>query len=179
MSSISGGSHMIRILYYRMNFSYSDFRLQSMSLALNNEWTKFCAVMLCIRCLTYIQWYEAYNGIHVTCNLYLATVRSSIINIHVVCYCCENDIFDRYDGADGITDDVTGIMFHGLIFENWMHSFEVSLGYESVDRSTFSMKRGSASCWKCSSINAFKPQWNFKRMHSILLIIFKSHQNLI
>jgi hypothetical protein len=25
-----------------------------------------------------------------------------------------------------------------------MHSFEVSLGYESVDRSTFSMKRGSA-----------------------------------
>jgi len=24
-----------------------------------------------------------------------------------------------------------------------MHSFEVSLGYESVDRSTFSMKRGS------------------------------------
>jgi len=26
-----------------------------------------------------------------------------------------------------------------------MHSFEVSLGYESVDRSTFSMKRGSTS----------------------------------
>jgi len=38
-----------------------------------------------------------------------------------------------------------------------MHSFEVSLGYESVDRSTFSMKRSSASCWKCSSINAFIP----------------------
>jgi hypothetical protein len=45
-----------------------------------------------------------------------------------------------------------------------MHSFEVSLGYESVDQSTFSMKHG----WKCSSINAFIPQWNFKRMHSIL-----------
>ena len=66
-----------------------------------------------------------------------------------------------------------------IIFKNWMHSFEVSLGYESVDQSTFSMKRGSASCWKCSSINAFIPQWNFKRMHSILIIIFKSHQNLI
>jgi hypothetical protein len=26
-------------------------------------------------------------------------------------------------------------------FKNWMHSSEVSLGYESVDRSTFSMKR--------------------------------------
>ena len=25
--------------------------------------------------------------------------------------------------------------------KNWMHSFDVSLGYESVDRSTFSMKR--------------------------------------
>jgi hypothetical protein len=32
----------------------------------------------------------------------------------------------------------------------------------------------SATCWKCSSINAFIPQWNFKRMHSILIIIFKS-----
>ena len=28
-----------------------------------------------------------------------------------------------------------------LLIKNWMHSFEVSLGYESVDRSTFSMKR--------------------------------------
>ena len=37
----------------------------------------------------------------------------------------------------------------------------------------------SASCWKCSLINAFIPQWNFKRMHSILIIIFKSHQNFI
>ena len=32
------------------------------------------------------------------------------------------------------------------IFKNRMHSFEVSLGYENVDRSTFSMKCGSASC---------------------------------
>jgi len=34
-----------------------------------------------------------------------------------------------------------------------MHSFEVSLGYESVDR---------------NYNNAFIPQCNFKRMHSIL-----------
>jgi len=54
-----------------------------------------------------------------------------------------------------------------------MHSFEVSLGYESVDRSTFSMKRGSVSCWKCDSINTFIPQWNFKRMHSILICIIQ------
>ena len=65
------------------------------------------------------------------------------------------------------------------LIKNWMHSFEVSLGYESIDRSTFSMKHGSASCWKCSSINAFIPEWNFKRMPSVLIIIFKSHQNLI
>ena len=29
------------------------------------------------------------------------------------------------------------------LIKNWMHSFEVSLGYESVDWSTFSMKRAS------------------------------------
>jgi hypothetical protein len=28
-------------------------------------------------------------------------------------------------------------------------------------------------------IEIFIPQWKFKRMHSILIIIFKSHQNLI
>ena len=44
-----------------------------------------------------------------------------------------------------------------------MHSFEVSLGHESVDRTTF-----SALHWKYTSVNAFIPQWNFKRMHSIL-----------
>jgi len=54
-----------------------------------------------------------------------------------------------------------------------MHSFEVSLGYESVDRSTFStwsVSTWSATAlhWKCTSVNAFIPQWNFKRMHSIL-----------
>jgi hypothetical protein len=42
-----------------------------------------------------------------------------------------------------------------------MHSFEVSLGYESVDRSTFSMTR--ASCWKCSSINAFIPPMKLQK----------------
>jgi hypothetical protein len=52
-------------------------------------------------------------------------------------------------------------------------------GMKALTESTFSMKSGSASCWKCSSINAFIPQWNFKRIHSILIIIFKSHQNLI
>jgi hypothetical protein len=32
-------------------------------------------------------------------------------------------------------------LIFGYSVKNWMHSFEVSLGYESVDRSTFSMKR--------------------------------------
>ena len=50
-------------------------------------------------------------------------------------------------------------------YKNWMHSFEVSLGHESVDRTTFST---STLHWKCTSVNAFIPQWNFKRMHSIL-----------
>ena len=36
--------------------------------------------------------------------------------------------------------------------------FEVSLGYESVDQSTFSMK-----CWKCSSINAFIPPMKLQK----------------
>jgi hypothetical protein len=49
-------------------------------------------------------------------------------------------------------------------YKNWMHSFEVSLGYESLDRTTFS----TWSDWKCTSVNAFIPQWNFKRIHSIL-----------
>jgi hypothetical protein len=49
-----------------------------------------------------------------------------------------------------------------------MHSFEVSLGYECVDRTTFSTWSASALHWKCTSVNAFIPQWNFKRMHSIL-----------
>ena len=74
---------------------------------------------------------------------------------------------------------VENVVRSTLSFKNWIHSFEVSLGYESVDRSTFSMKRDSASCWKYSSINAFIPLWNFKRMHSILINIFKSHPNVI
>ena len=49
-----------------------------------------------------------------------------------------------------------------------MHSFEVSLGHESVDRTTFSTWSATALHWKCTSVNAFIPQWNFKRMHSIL-----------
>jgi hypothetical protein len=49
-----------------------------------------------------------------------------------------------------------------------MHSFEVSLGYESVDRTTFSTWSATTLHWKCISVNAFIPQWNFKRMHSIL-----------
>ena len=52
--------------------------------------------------------------------------------------------------------------------KNWMHSFEVSLRYESVDRTTFSTWSAIALHWKCTSVNAFIPQWNFKRMHSIL-----------
>ena len=62
-----------------------------------------------------------------------------------------------------------------LVFlKNWMHSFEVSLGYECVDRTTFSTLSATVLHWKCTSVNAFIPQWNFKRMHSILI-----HQNLI
>ena len=53
-------------------------------------------------------------------------------------------------------------------YKNWMHSFVVSLGYESVDRTTFSTWSTTALHWKCTSVNAFIPQWNFKRMHSIL-----------
>ena len=55
-------------------------------------------------------------------------------------------------------------------YKNWMHSFEVSLGNESVDRTTFSTC--IALHWKCTSVNAFIPQWNFKRMHSILKEIY-------
>jgi hypothetical protein len=36
-----------------------------------------------------------------------------------------------------------------------MQSFEVSLGYESVDRTTFSTWSAMALHWKCSSVNAF------------------------
>ena len=54
---------------------------------------------------------------------------------------------------------------------------------ENVLRSTLSYPyETSKECiqnWKCTSVNAFIPQCNFKRMHSILIIIFKSHQNLI
>jgi hypothetical protein len=32
--------------------------------------------------------------------------------------------------------------------------------------------------WKCTSVNAFIPQWNFKRMHSILKIIFKNFKRM-
>ena len=49
-------------------------------------------------------------------------------------------------------------------YNKWMHSFEISLGYESVNQSTFS----TALHWKCTSVNSFIPQWNLKRMHSIL-----------
>ena len=53
-------------------------------------------------------------------------------------------------------------------YKNWMHSFEVSLGYESIDQTTFSTWSATTLHWKCTSVNAFIPQWNFKRMHSIL-----------
>jgi hypothetical protein len=57
-----------------------------------------------------------------------------------------------------------------------MHSFKVSLEYESVDRTTFST--WSAVHWKCTSVNAFIPQWNFKRMHSILIDIFSPKRDV-
>ena len=59
-----------------------------------------------------------------------------------------------------------------------MHSFEVSLGYESVDRTTFSTWSTTALHWICTSVNAFIPQWNFKRMHSILKWKARFYNNL-
>jgi hypothetical protein len=38
-------------------------------------------------------------------------------------------------------------------------------GYESVDRTTFSTLH-----WKCTLVNTFIPQWNFKRMHSNVIM---------
>jgi hypothetical protein len=38
-----------------------------------------------------------------------------------------------------------------------MHSFEVSMGYESVDQTTFSTWSAIALHWKCTSVNAFIP----------------------
>jgi hypothetical protein len=64
------------------------------------------------------------------------------------------------------------LLRQSYLFKNWMHSFEVSLGYESVDRSTFSMKCSSASCWKCSSINARKIQ-----LYSILVWFKYNYKN--
>jgi hypothetical protein len=40
-------------------------------------------------------------------------------------------------------------------------------------------KNFKSSGWQKKTKAPFIPQWNFKRMHSILIIIFKSHQNLI
>jgi hypothetical protein len=38
-----------------------------------------------------------------------------------------------------------------------------------LDRTTFSTwSAATALHWKCTSVNAFIPQWNFKRMHSTL-----------
>jgi hypothetical protein len=54
----------------------------------------------------------------------------------------------------------------------------IALHVENVVRSTLSYPNETLH-WKCTSVNAFIPQWNFKRMHSILIIIFKSHQNVI
>jgi hypothetical protein len=63
------------------------------------------------------------------------------------------------------------VKWHGILFKNWMHSFEVSLGYESVDRSTFSMKRGSTSTlhvknvfhWNVTIYLAMKWSHDYKR----------------
>jgi hypothetical protein len=53
-------------------------------------------------------------------------------------------------------------------YKNWMHSFEVSMGYESVDQTTFSTWSAITLHWKCTSVNAFIPQWNI-RIECILL----------
>ena len=51
------------------------------------------------------------------------------------------------------------------VFKNWMLPFVTSLGCKSVDRAhIFS----SALHTKCTSVNAFTPQWSYKKRHSIL-----------
>ena len=42
----------------------------------------------------------------------------------------------------------------------------------------FNMKSYCASL-KCTSVNAFIPQWNFKRMHSILRCFFLYHRSFL
>jgi hypothetical protein len=64
-----------------------------------------------------------------------------------------------------------------LLVMKWSHDYKRDISHpiecillkfhwESVDLSTFSMKR-CASCWKCSSINALIPQRYFKRSVSV------------
>jgi hypothetical protein len=72
-----------------------------------------------------------------------------------------------------------------LLFKNWMHFFVVVLACKSVDRSTFCMKRDSVDrrtfCMKqrmCLCSRFYTPI-KLQKMHSILIITFKSHQNLI
>jgi hypothetical protein len=96
--------------------------------------------------------------------------KGAIFVIHYSTYC----LIPEHNPLESITKNIIFFMNdNGIQFpQNFVYIYIYSLGYESVDRSTF-------SCWKCSSINAFIPHWNFKRMHSILIIIFKSHQNVI
>jgi hypothetical protein len=82
------------------------------------------------------------------------------------------------------TNSISRLLFHcrrgGVIIEGllyWVHLriecilLKFHWGMKALTEVHF---QWSATCWKCSSINAFIPQWNFKRMHSILIIIFKS-----
>jgi hypothetical protein len=47
-------------------------------------------------------------------------------------------------------------------YKNWMHSFEVSFGVWKRW-----LKYITALHWKCTSVNAFIPQWNFKNSASL------------
>ena len=69
---------------------------------------------------------------------------------------CDTDVVDTFSAVGLLILEVIirplvsvfgyywNLQFLDNVIKNWMHSFEVSLGYESVDRSSFSMKRGSA-----------------------------------
>ena len=95
-------------------------------------------------------------------------IRTLSVNIKIICFCGETSqaishfcLFRRLVQINYIFTN--NERYSVYLIKNWMHSFEVSLGYESVDRSTFSMKCRSASCWKCSSINAFIPPMKLQK----------------
>ena len=66
------------------------------------------------------------------------------------------------------------------VLNNLMLLFVTSLGCKSVDRSTFCMKRGSASALHSKNVrtvNTFTTLWSYKKKNSILIITFFSYDH--